>query len=86
MWPVPPGAQHSERLGAASLPDLLAAAANPGLLTHPTFLPGLPPPTALNNFLAWRRTNMPTTPVWVTEWGWDAHRPGEWERDPLRGL
>ncbi|GFR48118.1 hypothetical protein Agub_g9945 [Astrephomene gubernaculifera] len=32
---------------------------------------------SLNNFLAWRTANMPGTPVWVTEWGWDAHLPGE---------
>jgi serine/threonine-protein kinase ATR len=27
--------------------------------------------------LAWRNANMPGVPVWVTEWGWDAYRPGE---------
>lgn len=27
--------------------------------------------------LAWRDANMPGVPVWVTEWGWDAVRPGE---------
>jgi hypothetical protein len=31
----------------------------------------------LHNMLAWRDANMPGTPVWVTEWGWDAARPGE---------
>ncbi|GLC70243.1 hypothetical protein PLESTF_000947600 [Pleodorina starrii] len=31
----------------------------------------------VNNMLAWRNFNMPGKPVWVTEWGWDAHLPGE---------
>jgi hypothetical protein len=31
----------------------------------------------LHNMLAWRNANMPGVPVWVTEWGWDAYRPGD---------
>lgn len=31
----------------------------------------------LHNMLAWRDANMPGVPIWVTEWGWDANRPGE---------
>ncbi|GLI60353.1 hypothetical protein VaNZ11_002475 [Volvox africanus] len=32
---------------------------------------------AVNNMMSWRTFNMPGKPVWVTEWGWDAHLPGE---------
>ncbi|KAG2496554.1 hypothetical protein HYH03_005377 [Edaphochlamys debaryana] len=31
----------------------------------------------VNNFLSWRDVNMPGKPLWITEWGWDAHVPGE---------
>ncbi|KXZ55117.1 hypothetical protein GPECTOR_3g27 [Gonium pectorale] len=31
----------------------------------------------INNMMAWRNYNMPGKPVWVTEWGWDSHLPGE---------
>lgn len=27
--------------------------------------------------MSWRDANMPGKPVWVTEWGWDAHLPEE---------
>lgn len=27
--------------------------------------------------IIWRNANMPGVPIWVTEWGWDAARPGE---------
>ena len=37
----------------------------------------LPIKPGVNNFMAWSRTNLPGKPVWVTEWGWDAHLPGE---------
>ena len=32
---------------------------------------------SLRNIIRWRDTNMPSAPIWVTEWGWDA--PGEGE-------
>jgi serine/threonine-protein kinase ATR len=32
---------------------------------------------AVNNLIRWRDANAPGTPVWVTEWGWDAARPTE---------
>ena len=32
---------------------------------------------SLRNIIRWRDANMPGTPIWVTEWGWDA--PGEGE-------
>ncbi|GIL99515.1 hypothetical protein Vretimale_4644, partial [Volvox reticuliferus] len=32
---------------------------------------------AINNMINWRNYNMPGKPLWVTEWGWDAHLPGE---------
>ncbi|KXZ55128.1 hypothetical protein GPECTOR_3g28 [Gonium pectorale] len=31
----------------------------------------------INNMLAWRDHNMPGTPLWLTEWGWDSRLPGE---------
>eukprot|EP00775_Hariotina_reticulata_P009931 gene9931-10086_t len=31
----------------------------------------------IHNMLAWRNVNMPSTPLWVTEWGWDASRPDQ---------
>ncbi|KAL4458642.1 hypothetical protein ABPG75_013507 [Micractinium tetrahymenae] len=31
----------------------------------------------LNNFMRWRDANTPGKPVWLTEWSWDGHRPGE---------
>ena len=32
---------------------------------------------SLRNIIRWRNANMPSNPIWVTEWGWDA--PGEGE-------
>uniref|UniRef100_A0A383VQX7 F5/8 type C domain-containing protein n=1 Tax=Tetradesmus obliquus TaxID=3088 RepID=A0A383VQX7_TETOB len=32
---------------------------------------------SLNNMIKWRDTNMPGKGLWVTEFGWDAVRPGE---------
>jgi serine/threonine-protein kinase ATR len=32
---------------------------------------------SLRNMVRWRDTNLPTHPLWVTEWGWDAPTAGE---------
>ena len=32
---------------------------------------------SVRNIIRWKNTNMPNTPIWVTEWGWDASGGGE---------
>ncbi|KAK3096907.1 hypothetical protein FSP39_004637 [Pinctada imbricata] len=32
---------------------------------------------SMNNIVKWRNTNMPSSPIWVTEWGWDSPGGGD---------